>query len=339
MSYQKRIEKLQSKLQGAYIVEDPINLYYLTGLDLSYGLLVVSPTSADLYVDGRYKEMATEHAPVNVHAIDENPFEKHTTVYFNQDETSYKRYQEFVDKKLKLIAVDDLVAQCRVIKEPIELDKLRAASNLGIEGYDYALSLLKEGITEIEIAIELDIFWKRQGGKEVAFDPIIAFGSNSSMPHYRAGNRMLSDGDLVLMDIGVNLNHYHSDMTRVHFFGEQKPEIKKIHGIVYESLQRALAICKPGTRVGDLDAAARDHIESNGYKLPHSLGHGVGLQVHEAPWIRNKAPASNVILQPGMVITVEPGIYVPGLGGVRLEDTIIINETGYENLTGKSLGY
>lgn len=339
MPYQKRIKKLQERLQGPYLVEDQINLYYLTGLDLSLGILVITPSTADLYVDGRYKEMAMAKSPVAVHGIDENPFEKHSELYFNEEATSYKRFQELSEKKLRLIPSEDLVAQCRVIKEPEELNKLRAASDLGIEGYYYALNMLEEGITEIEIAIELDIFWKRQGGKEVAFDPIIAFGTNSSMPHYRAGNRMLQQGDLVMMDIGVNLDHYHSDMTRVHFFGQPNQELKKIHAIVYESLKKALALCKPGTRVGDLDAAARNHIESHGHKLPHSLGHGVGLQVHEAPWVRNKAPASNVILQPGMVITVEPGIYVAGLGGVRLEDTIIINENGYENLTGKSVSY
>lgn len=335
-----RIEKLQKKLTcPAYIVEEPTNLYYLTGLDLSLGVLVVTPTTAELYVDGRYREIAEAKSPVSVRSIDENPFKNLKEVGFNSESTTYKRYTELKERQLNLIPLPDLVAELRILKEPQEQALLREASDLGIMGYEYALSILEEGITELEVAIELDIFWKRQGGQGVAFDPIIAFGSASSMPHYRAGSRMLKKGDIVLMDLGVTLNHYHSDMTRVHFFGDPQQKLKEIHSIVHEALQRALKLCKPGAKLGDIDQAARGYIESCGYTLPHSLGHGIGLEVHEAPLLRNKSPWKDVTLEAGMVITVEPGIYIPNLGGVRLEDTIIINSKGYENLTGLSLEY
>lgn len=331
----ERIQKLQKILPcAAYLVEDPVDLYYLTGLNLSAGVLIVTPKTAELYVDGRYREVASGNAPITVHLIEEkSPFENLLEIGLDSESTSVRRFQELEAKKIKLITMESLVAQLRMIKDKGEQDLMRRAAQLGTEGYHYVLSLLHEGISEIEVALELEIFWKRKGAKGVAFDPIIAFGSNSSMPHYRAGNRKLSKNDIVLIDIGVNLNHYHSDMTRVHFLGDVAPELKRIHGIVLEASEKARALCKPGARVGDLDAAARDCIEENGYKLPHSLGHGVGLCVHEAPWLRNKAPWCDLRLEPGMAITIEPGIYLPGLGGVRLEDTIIIQADGYEDLT------
>lgn len=333
MPFADRIKKLQQKLTRPYLVEDPINLFYLTGIHLSSGILIVTPHEASLFVDGRYKELASARSPVPVFSVEDNPFQRYHEIGFDREATTYKRYQELQDKKLKLFPLDDLVAQLRMIKEPFEQDLLRTSAKLGSKGYHHAVSLLQEGVTEAEVAMELEIYWKREGAKGVAFDPIIAFGSNSSMPHYRAGDRRLEKGDIVLIDIGVNLNHYHSDMTRIHFFGTPDPELKKIHGIVFEAMQRALNLCRPGTRIGDLDTVARSCIEESGHKLPHSLGHGVGLCVHEAPWLRNKAPWSDAKLEAGMVVTIEPGIYVPGLGGVRLEDTIIINKDGYENLT------
>lgn len=335
ISHEKRLHLLREKLSGDnFLVEDSISLFYLTGLELSAGVLIVTPESGRLYVDGRYFEVASQTSFLEVFPIEENdPFVSLKTLSFNQDNTPYKRFKELKEKGLNLTPLNDPVSELRMIKDSDELELLRKASKLGVEGFEYAASLLREGITELEVAIELDIFWKRQGGKGVAFDPIIAFGATSSMPHYRPQQRLLETNNIVLMDMGVTLNNYHSDMTRVVFFGDVKPELKKIHTIVYEALHRALDLCKPGCPIGSVDKAARDHIEANGYKLPHSLGHGIGLEVHEAPYMRNKKPWDKTLLQPGMVVTVEPGIYIPNLGGIRLEDTIIITPDGYENLT------
>ena len=199
----------------------------------------------------------------------------------------------------------------------------------------YVLSLLKEEISEAELALELEFFWKKRGAKKLAFDPIIAFGANSSMPHYRAGLAKLQSHTSILIDIGVVLSHYHSDMTRVVHFGTPTSVIEKIYSIVEEAKARALALCCPGTLVGELDRAARDWIASQGYgeRFTHSLGHGVGLDIHEPPTIRDSGLYRTLPLQPGMVITIEPGIYLPGIGGVRLEDTVLITENGHENLT------
>lgn len=361
MPYIQRLEKLRNLLRkrpcDGFIVEDRINLYYLTGMELSAGMLLVHLSGAHLLVDSRYFELCTATSPVPV--LLASPQEKTLkdllagacaeikTLAFSSDSTSYQRYldlKQCVDDvnqgsanrpPLTLVPAGSLVKQLRGIKEPEEIVSLRAAARLGVQGFDFVCSLLQEGITEAELAAELEIFWKRRGSKGVAFDPIIAFGVNSSMPHYRAGKVQLKAGDTVLIDIGVNYQHYHSDMTRVVFFQGADPRIVKIYDIVKEAKSAALALCRPGTLIGDLDNAARDLIALHGYKenFTHSLGHGIGLEVHEWPILRNVPHIKEIPLQTGMAITIEPGIYLPGIGGVRLEDTVVITEQGYENLT------
>jgi Xaa-Pro aminopeptidase len=154
------------------------------------------------------------------------------------------------------------------------------------------------------------------------------------MPHYKTSNVPLKKGDIVLLDIGVTLNHYHSDMTRTVFFGPPQKELAKIYEITKLAKEAALKLTKPGVKIKALDEAARSHIEKKGYgdKFSHGLGHGVGLEVHEAPSVNGKSKA---ILEEGMVITVEPGIYLPKLGGVRLEDTVVVTKSGYQSLTNR----
>jgi len=335
--HKERIKKLQALVAeikcDAYLVEDPVNLFYLTGIELSAGRYVVTADDAKLYVDGRYIELCRD---IPAFPIENASLKEYNVIAFNKESTTYSRYERFEGKT---IPVRDLVAELRMIKDAAELNLLREAASLGSRGYDYIRGLLKEGISEVEVAIELDIFWKRQGGKAVAFEPIIAFGANSSMPHYRPRDRKLKNGDIVLLDIGVTRGNYHSDMTRVEFFGEPSPELQNIYEIVRKAQQEALKLCKPGTLIGDLDAAARDYISQEGYseEFCHSLGHGIGIEVHEAPTLRNKEPFKDKKLQAGMVITIEPGIYLPGKGGVRLEDTVAITSNGHENFTNRPI--
>ena len=358
MDYKKRIAKLQKKLPeigcDAFIVDDAINLYYLTGLQLSAGKLLLDKERAVLFVDGRYYEACKKTSPVPVALsqpqkeiwasfLSEKP--SLSSLGFNSESTSFKSYLDlkaFLEKNqsaLSLIPAHNPVRQMRMLKDADEITLMMAAAELGSKGYDYVCSLLKEGVTEIEIANELEIFWKRQGSKGVAFDPIIAFGTNTSMPHYRPGNHKLKKGDPILIDIGVNLEHYHSDMTRVVFFGSPAPQLAEIYTVVRQAQEAALALCKPGITIGALDQAARDLISTKGYAefFPHGLGHGVGLEIHELPVVRNYTPFKEVLLQEGMVLTVEPGVYLPDSGGVRLEDTVVITKLGYENLTKRSL--
>lgn len=314
----------------ALLIEDPIDLFYLTGIELSQGQLVVTKEEATLYVDGRYIEEAGVKSPIPV----KEELQLSGRVAFDSSKTSYGRYLE-LKEMCEPIGVDAPVRSLRMIKEPEEVERLKRAAELGVRGYEEILNGLKEGVTEKEMVVELEIFWKRSGGSDAAFSPIIAFGENSSKPHYHASNRRLRSGDVVLIDIGVTLEHYHSDMTRVFFFGMPDPEIEKIYNVVKEAQARAIKACRPGIEVGELDLVARDYITQEGYggRFIHSLGHGLGLEVHEFPRIHHKGRDRGCKLQPGMVITIEPGIYLPKVGGVRLEDTLLITEEGFCNLT------
>lgn len=355
MNYQERLKRLQAAMTrvpcDALVVEDKIDLYYLTGLELSAGKLLVHVRGAALFVDSRYLEVCQKQSPFPVVLSHANDLEEillapelsfvHVLAF--DSATSYKSYQELVKvanvlvakSKFSLVPVDDLVKSVRAIKEPSEIDLLRKAATLGTKGFYFVSQILKEGISEEEVAKELEIFWRQNGGKRLGFDPIIAFGSNSSMPHHRAGPSKLRKGDVVLVDIGVNYCHYHSDMTRIIFFGSVDSRIEEIYSIVLQAQQAALALCAPGMTVGAVDRAARDFIADHGHgaHFTHGLGHGVGLEIHELPVIKNIPTYYGTVLEPGMVITIEPGIYLSGIGGIRIEDTIVITENGYENLT------
>lgn len=362
MSHALRIKIVQLFLKeaacDALLVDDPINLYYLTGMHLSEGKLLVCAKQSYLMVDSRYFELCKKQCSIPVLLASAHTFSDFLshdgrfieTLAFN-NEMSYKNYLQLqaclediikkseTQRNLILKALENPIKILREIKDKEEIELLRQAAELGSQGFDFVCTLLKLGITEEEVANELEIFWKKRAAKGLAFAPIIAFGANGSMPHYRAGKAQLKKGDSVLIDIGVNLQNYHSDMTRVVFFGEPDARILEIYEIVKQAQSAALKLCKPGTLIGDLDKAAREIIAEKGYgeQFTHSLGHGVGLEVHELPVLRNTATYREVALQAGMVITIEPGIYLPEIGGVRLEDTVVITSEGHENLTRRSL--
>lgn len=335
-----RIKKLQEKLpeNTSYLVNSPIDIYYLTGLDLSAGSLVIGKNSF-LIVDGRYYEACREKCPVPVHLIKEGLlFELvEDTLWVDKDSLTVGAFLKLqADAKGMLIQpVDSLVKPLRMIKDPKEIKLLKEASNLAVEGFHYVKSLLKAGVEEREIRSELEYFWRKKGGEKVSFDPIIAFGLHSSMPHYRAGKGKLKEGDLVLIDIGVEKEHYHSDMTRVVPFGAIPEQLKTLHQVVQEAIETALTRLKSGILLKEIDESARKVMRKAGYEeyFTHSLGHGIGLEIHEYPLIKSQGPSSTVPLQEGMVVTIEPGLYLPAVGGVRLEDTVVITNEGYENLT------
>ncbi|HRD56071.1 MAG TPA: Xaa-Pro peptidase family protein [Parachlamydiaceae bacterium] len=360
MPYLKRQENLVQLLKtngaDALIVDDPVNLYYLTGLEMSSGKLLVTTRNSLLFADNRYYEMALAKSPYRVVLSDKEPLSQFLlanelnfikTIAFDSENSSYKAFLEldalFAKLKeqssgrsnMKLLPLENPVKSLRMIKDEEEIALLKKAADLGSSGFDHICTLLKEGITEIEVAEELEFFWKKRNGKKMAFDPIIAFGANGSMPHYRSGNAALKKGDAVLIDIGVTFQHYQSDMTRMVFFGTPQEQISIIHPIVQRAQKLSLEICKPGTLIKDIDAKARDFIAEQGYgeNFSHGIGHGVGLEVHELPTMRYQSALSSLKLKPGMVLTIEPGIYLPKIGGVRIEDTIVITEDGHESLT------
>ncbi len=360
MDYQKRLYALGEILEedsiDGFLIEDPTDIFYLTGIELSTGRLIVHNRGAHLIVDGRYYEACSGIHFLTVVLWDQDILSdlllddlSHIKSFaFCSEKTTYQRFldlQKIADKvhseqshrELELMPSEDFALQLRSVKNDEEVELLAEAAELGSRGFDYICSILKEGITEAEVVRELIIFWRQNKAHGIAFDPIIAFGASSSMPHYQPTENKLERGMSVLLDIGVKLNHYHSDMTRVVFFGEPDPKMKEIYEIVKGAQEAALEICKPGTRVGDLDMEARIWISDRGYgkNFSHGLGHGIGLDVHELPIIRSATKYDSVVLQPGMAITVEPGIYLPQIGGVRIEDTVVITKDGHRNLTNR----
>lgn len=352
MTFKNRLKKLQSFLKekeadGAAICGKN-DLFYLTGLHFSEGTLLVSQKDACLFVDPRYSQIAKERSPISSSPLsdvalrswmEEKALRK---ILFDSQQFSFARYERLKDLVesdppglIQLLPIPNLLLEIRAVKDEEEISRLRDAADLGSRGFDHIVTLLREGITEEELARELEVFWLHNGGKGLAFDPIIAFGACTAMPHYRSGAQRLQNGMPVLMDIGVNFQEYCSDMTRVVFFGDVDPEIKTIYQVVLEAQEAALELCKPGTPVSDLDQAARKVIDGAGYGdcFTHSLGHGIGLDVHELPFMKKSSDHSGPILKAGMAITIEPGIYLPDKGGVRIEDTVVITKAGYEDLT------
>ncbi|MDR3624114.1 MAG: Xaa-Pro peptidase family protein [Chlamydiales bacterium] len=341
----QRIENLQKYLLKhnieLFIVDNPIDLYYLTGLHLSTGRLLISQNNSCLFVDLRYLERVKIHSSIQSALLSEQNIldfvsKDILTLTFDAEATSYASYlslkQQFSTKNLQPSEISPVKA-LRSIKDSEEKTKLRNAGLLCSKGYDFVLTLLKEGISEKQVATSLEIFWKEQGADALSFEPIIAFGKNSSMPHYKASTTTLKKGDIVLIDIGVTLECYASDMTRTIFFGTPDPLLQKAYFVVLEAQQEALSLCKKGALISSLNAKATEVITNHGFKdsIRHGIGHGIGLEVHELPFLKD---ASNTrCLEEDMAITIEPGIYLDGIGGIRIENSVLIKEDSYEDLT------
>ncbi|HWP35050.1 MAG TPA: Xaa-Pro peptidase family protein [Thermodesulfobacteriota bacterium] len=220
----------------------------------------------------------------------------------------------------------------RMRKEPEELERMRRAIAIAAEALAHTLELAREGVRELDLALELEFAMRRRGAERIAFDTIVASGIRSALPHGRASEKKLAAGEFLTIDYGACYQGYHSDETWTGVLGEATPEQRRVFAVVKEAHDAGIAAVRPGVRASEVDAAARRVIEAAGYgrQFGHGTGHGIGLAVHEAPAVNATSP---VVLEPGMVITVEPGIYLPGWGGVRLEDMVLVTETGAEVLT------
>ena len=345
---QERLNKCRNLLcqndDLAVLIEDPIDIFYLTNICLSQGIVLFSKHSFKLIVDGRYLEVCRQS---HFEVIELEVFKLGTylnkagfkQLVFDSHKTSFHKFSSLKTEteglNISLHPVASPLEPIRLIKDAYEIQKLKNAAKLNEKGLQHVISHLKEGLSEADLAAELEIFWKKSGGQKTSFAPIIAFGANSSMPHYlSAKHAILASQSHILIDLGVELDHYQSDKTRIVFWKGVNQKIHKIAGIVQTAKDMALSVCKPGTLIKDLDLMARDYITSCGFEefFNHSLGHGVGLEVHEAPSIKFNSRHANLKLAAGMVITIEPGIYLPGEGGVRLEDTVLITDSGFEIL-------
>lgn len=231
-----------------------------------------------------------------------------------------------------LVSAEDIMNQLRLIKDEKELDILRQAAELADFGVEVGVQALQTGISEMDVLAKIEYELKRKGIREMSFSTMVLFGQKSGQPHGNPGLATLKSGDFVLFDLGVVLDGYCSDITRTFAFESISEKQNEIYQTVLDAQLKALAASKPGTRIGELDQIARDVITDAGYGdyFPHRLGHGLGISVHEFP---SMSHTNNDLLQEGMVYTIEPGIYVPEIGGVRIEDDVYITSSGNETLT------
>ena len=342
MTY-KKLNVFFPKVEGV-LINSAHNLRYFTGFCGGEGLALITPEHRWLFVDSRYTVAACQEAPdfeviefgagarmreiasrlPNVQSL---AFEES---YFTVGE--FRIFQEALPK-VHWVEGSQMIEELRMIKNAEELSFMRQAEQIGVAAFQKVLPMLKPGVTENTVAAELEYEMRRLGASGTSFETIVVSGIKTSMPHGKPGDKKIEPGDFVTMDFGCNYHGYCSDMTRTVVVGRAVPEQKKIYEIVLAAQQKGLAAIRSGILGREADKAARDVIEEEGYGkyFGHSLGHGVGLLIHEQP---NLSPKSEICLKPGMVVTCEPGIYIPGFGGVRIEDMVAVTLDGCENLTG-----
>ena len=327
----ERLSKLKRQLTcDQLIIENPIDIFYLIGIKLSLGTLVIEKRKAALYVDGRYIEMCKKKSPVPVRPLEK--LEKHSwgkKVGFDATQTMYSRFTllKKMTKGSKLTGVHAPVAPLRAVKDQGEIRAMRKSTLLLKRGLKHVKGVLEEGMTEEDVAYEFEAFCREHGAEALSFDPIVAFGEHGAYPHYATGKGKFAPHHAVLIDAGVVVDNYCSDMTRVFLSDKGKPKIKEIYTVVKKAQKAAIKKCFVGTPLKDIDKAARDVIDKAGYgkAFSHGLGHSLGLEVHENPRLNPEATGK---LEEGMVITIEPGIYLPGIGGVRYEDMVHVTKQG-----------
>ncbi|MBR5232036.1 MAG: aminopeptidase P family protein [Clostridia bacterium] len=346
-----RTERLIKKLpeQTAALIHNPSNIFYLSGYT-GEGLLLVARGLKAVITDFRYVEAAEKQCPgFEVHAISAgvshvklagNLLEKHgigNLLYEDNVVTvrALRDMEKAMPENMTYAPLNYAVEALRTVKDAEELKAIRHACDITCQAFEYICGYIKEGMTERQVQLALDYKMLELGAQGMAFDTIVASGENGSLPHAVPGDRVLRKGDLITMDYGAKVDGYCSDMTRTVALGEPSDKLREIYNIVLRAQETAQAALAPGKVCSDMDKIARDIIADAGYGecFGHSLGHGVGIDIHEEPRLSSR---STDVLAPGHIVTVEPGIYVPGLGGVRIENTCVITETGYEALCSAS---
>lgn len=322
-------------------VSDPAGVRWLSGFSSAEdGKVLVTSQGATLYTDSRYTVQAAEESSLPQHIARPPATYEHAAgtlrglrVGFEAESLTVAELEDLrvAWPDSTLVPLRGLLGGLRAIKTADEVAAIRAAQALADEVYAEVRPLIRAGVRELDIAAEIETRLRRAGA-ESAFDLIVASGPNGAKPHGHASARVIEDGDLVTVDMGAKLRGYNSDMTRTVAVGTPSAEMKRVYNAVLEAEEAAVRAIKPGVRAADLDKLARDILTGHGLgeAFAHSLGHGVGLEVHEAPGLRG---SSQDVLEAGMVITIEPGAYLPGVGGVRIEDLVLVTEDGYEVLS------
>lgn len=342
-----KLDKLRQALQeqalDGLLVTNEFNRRYMTGFTGTAGVALITKEDAVFITDFRYtsqaadqvkdfrivqhdgsiiKEVATQAQNMGVKTLG---FEKEAMTF-----GTYEQYKESLSSQF--VPTSGIIEKIRLIKTPQEITIIKAACAIADDAFTHILDFIKPGKTELEVANELEFFMRKQGATSSSFDTIVASGLRSALPHGVATDKVIEKGDFVTLDYGALYNGYISDMTRTIAVGQPSEKLVDMYNAVLGSQLLALEKVGPNMTGKEADAVARDYLTAKGYgeAFGHSLGHGIGLEVHEAPSLSVRG---ETVLEPNMTVTLEPGVYLPGIGGVRIEDDILITATGNEKLT------
>jgi Xaa-Pro aminopeptidase len=339
-----RIERLRGELDrlgaASFLVSNPINVDYLTGFESSNAFVLVTRDTVVLMTDGRYAEAARAVDGVQLEIIERDFLPglaanlarlADAPVAFESDHLTVARHADLESTGVELVPAAGVITALRALKEPGELEDIRRAARI----VDDVLARLAGehviGKTEAEVAWWIVQAIHEEGADDISFEPIVGSGPNAALPHHHPGSRRIGKGETVVVDLGAKVNGYCSDCTRTFATGDLPPELQDAYAVCATAQAAALSEVRTGADTRELDAIARREIEGAGQEVLHGLGHGVGLEVHELPVLRQTANGS---LMAGNVVTVEPGVYLAGKGGVRIEDLVVVTDSGPEVLSG-----
>ncbi|TDT61957.1 M24 family metallopeptidase [Fonticella tunisiensis] len=340
----KRLEKIRAQfdslgIDGVLTYKDE-NRNYLSGFTGDESFALITRDKAFFITDSRFTEQAQIEVKEGYEIIEYRPPIADTikrlvednnikSLGVEEDRMTFEDYDTYrnVLEGVNIVKLNYAIEKLRMIKDNEEVEFIAKAAEIADRAFEHILGFIKPGMTEIEIALELEFFMKKLGASALSFPIIAASGWRSSLPHGEASEKKVEEGDFLTLDFGCVYKGYCSDMTRTIVIGRASEKQKEIYNIVLEAQEAALKAVKPGMSCVELDKIARDIITERGYgnRFGHGLGHGVGRAVHELPGVNMR---SKFVLEPGMVITDEPGIYIPGFGGVRIEDLILVTENG-----------
>ena len=346
-----KIQWLRNKMQSldlqGLIISNPVNIRYLTNIEAE-GILLLTRKENIYITDGRYIEQVhsiltifDEIIVYDIKDVSQDDYENFflfcENVGFEENYVTYAKYKELIRKyKINnLVETEYIIEKQRMIKDEEEISNIQKACEITDNCFSYIIKYIKPGMTEKQIADEIEEYY-RQRTDGLAFETIVASGENTSKPHATPTERKIHNKDIITIDMGCKVNGYCSDMTRTIFVGEVPEEIKKVYNLVLKNQKQTNEDLKDGISTRLLHKMVENDFKLNGYDLIHSLGHGVGLEIHEIPYIGSK---SDIQLKENMVITNEPGIYIPEKFGVRIEDTIHITKFGCISLTKSEKNY
>ena len=332
----------------ALLVSAPPNVRYLSGFTGDNGLLLATPDSLTLFTDPRFTIQASEECACDVKIVTKGPLDQSALALAARKRRKrigfeagrllydvYRRMQAALPSGITLRPIGPVIDQLRIVKTPEEIARIRRSVLTNSKAFDMTVRSIRPGVSESDIAAELEYQMRRFGAEKAAFETIVAIGPRSALPHAQPTARKLGDDELLLIDMGACQQGYMSDMTRVLFTGQPSRRVRRMYSAVLKAQLAGLDAVRPGVTAAHVDRAARRVLEAEGLgkEFVHSTGHGLGLEIHEGPRLGRRDKTK---LQPGMVITIEPGAYIRDFGGVRIEDTALVTANGCEVLTPTS---